>query len=79
MYRSVCSYHTIPSKAQYISMVYKCYVVVGLAYYISCLNLQTHPTQSCFMSSIDLHTQYAYQILLPEAIAIVMAPKDGSR
>ncbi|KAJ8490843.1 hypothetical protein OPV22_012564 [Ensete ventricosum] len=41
--------------------------------------IHTHPTQSCFMSSIDLHTQYAYQILLPEAIAIVMAPKDGSR
>ncbi|KAJ8630692.1 hypothetical protein MRB53_024015 [Persea americana] len=39
----------------------------------------THPTQSCFMSSIDLHTHYSYQIMLPEAIAIVMAPKDSSR
>ena len=23
---------------------------------------QTHPSQSCFMSSIDLHTQYPYQV-----------------
>ncbi|KAK1417451.1 hypothetical protein QVD17_26578 [Tagetes erecta] len=41
--------------------------------------IHTHPTQSCFMSSIDVHTHYAYQIMLPEAIAIVMAPRDGSR
>ncbi|KAJ9550342.1 hypothetical protein OSB04_014387 [Centaurea solstitialis] len=41
--------------------------------------IHTHPTQSCFMSSIDVHTHYAYQIMLPEAIAIVMAPKDSSR
>jgi len=26
------------------------------------LNLQTHPTQSCFMSSIDVHTHYSYQV-----------------
>ncbi|KAJ0989148.1 hypothetical protein J5N97_007504 [Dioscorea zingiberensis] len=41
--------------------------------------IHTHPTQSCFMSSIDVHTHYSYQIMLPEAIAIVMAPRDGSR
>ncbi|XP_019176959.1 PREDICTED: AMSH-like ubiquitin thioesterase 1 [Ipomoea nil] len=41
--------------------------------------IHTHPTQSCFMSSIDVHTQYSYQVMLPEAIAIVMAPKDCSR
>lgn len=41
--------------------------------------IHTHPTQSCFMSSIDVHTHYSYQIMLPEAIAIVMAPKDNSR
>ncbi|XP_073018146.1 AMSH-like ubiquitin thioesterase 1 [Primulina eburnea] len=41
--------------------------------------IHTHPTQSCFMSSIDIHTHYSYQIMLPEAIAIVMAPKDCSR
>ncbi|XP_027359441.1 AMSH-like ubiquitin thioesterase 1 [Abrus precatorius] len=41
--------------------------------------IHTHPTQSCFMSSIDLHTHYSYQIMLPEAVAIVMAPRDSSR
>ncbi|XP_031500757.1 AMSH-like ubiquitin thioesterase 1 [Nymphaea colorata] len=41
--------------------------------------IHTHPTQSCFMSSIDLHTHYSYQIMLPEAIAIVMAPTDTTR
>ncbi|KAJ3692372.1 hypothetical protein LUZ60_012722 [Juncus effusus] len=41
--------------------------------------IHTHPTQSCFMSSIDIHTQYSYQVMLPEAIAIVMAPRDTSR
>ncbi|KAL3677530.1 hypothetical protein R1sor_027478 [Riccia sorocarpa] len=41
--------------------------------------IHTHPSQSCFMSSIDLHTHYSYQIMLPEAIAIVMAPTDSSR
>ncbi|GMN56754.1 hypothetical protein TIFTF001_025870 [Ficus carica] len=39
----------------------------------------THPTQSCFMSSIDVHTHYSYQIMLPESVAIVMAPRDTSR
>lgn len=41
--------------------------------------IHTHPTQSCFMSSIDVHTHYSYQIMLPESIAIVMAPRDSSR
>ncbi|KAI3469316.1 hypothetical protein Pfo_025979 [Paulownia fortunei] len=40
--------------------------------------IHTHPTQTCFMSSVDLHTHYSYQIMLPEAIAIVMAPTDSS-
>ncbi|CAL1397354.1 unnamed protein product [Linum trigynum] len=40
--------------------------------------IHTHPTQTCFMSSVDLHTHYSYQIMLPEAIAIVMAPTDES-
>ncbi|KAL2459307.1 AMSH-like ubiquitin thioesterase 3 [Forsythia ovata] len=38
--------------------------------------IHTHPTQTCFMSSVDLHTHYSYQVMLPEAIAIVMAPMD---
>ncbi|CAK9268576.1 unnamed protein product [Sphagnum jensenii] len=41
--------------------------------------IHTHPSQTCFMSSIDLHTHYSYQIMLQEAIAIVMAPTDPSR
>ncbi|XP_042497069.1 AMSH-like ubiquitin thioesterase 2 isoform X2 [Macadamia integrifolia] len=41
--------------------------------------IHTHPSQTCFMSSIDLHTHYSYQVMLPEAFAIVMAPTDTSR
>ncbi|KAJ3221865.1 hypothetical protein HK099_003011 [Clydaea vesicula] len=37
--------------------------------------IHTHPTQSCFMSSVDLHTHCSYQLMLPEAIAIVLAPR----
>lgn len=36
--------------------------------------IHTHPTQTCFMSSRDLHTHAGYQVGLPEAIAIVCAP-----
>lgn len=39
--------------------------------------IHTHPTQTCFMSSRDLHTQAGYQIMLPESIAIVCAPTDN--
>eukprot|EP01084_Bolivina_argentea_P286497 491469_1 len=38
--------------------------------------IHTHPRQNCFLSSIDLHTQCGYQTMLPEAIAIVVAPRD---
>ncbi|KAK1281336.1 AMSH-like ubiquitin thioesterase 3 [Acorus gramineus] len=41
--------------------------------------IHTHPSQTCFMSSIDLHTQYSYQVMLPESVAIVLAPTDQSR
>lgn len=41
--------------------------------------IHSHPTQTCFMSSIDVHTHCAYQTMLPEAIAIVMAPTDPKR
>nr|XP_048322495.1 AMSH-like ubiquitin thioesterase 2 isoform X4 [Ziziphus jujuba var. spinosa] len=40
--------------------------------------IHTHPSQSCFLSSVDLHTQYSYQVMVPEAFAIVMAPTDTS-
>ncbi|CAM0902353.1 unnamed protein product [Alopecurus aequalis] len=41
--------------------------------------IHTHPTQTCFLSSIDLHNHYSYQVMLPEAVAIVMAPTDTTR
>ncbi|CAL8076876.1 unnamed protein product [Calicophoron daubneyi] len=37
--------------------------------------IHTHPTQTAFLSSVDLHSQLSYQITLPESIAIVCAPK----
>jgi STAM-binding protein len=41
--------------------------------------IHTHPTQTCFMSSVDLHTHCAYQMMMKESIAIVCAPsKDPS-
>jgi len=39
------------------------------------INIQTHPTQTAFLSSVDLHTHCSYQMMLPEAIAIVCSPK----
>ncbi|XP_010553605.1 PREDICTED: AMSH-like ubiquitin thioesterase 2 isoform X2 [Tarenaya hassleriana] len=41
--------------------------------------IHTHPSQGCFMSSVDLHTHYSYQAMVPEAFAIVVAPTDSSR
>lgn len=37
--------------------------------------IHTHPTQTVFLSSVDLHTHCAYQLMIAEAIAIVCAPK----
>nr|XP_045008384.1 STAM-binding protein isoform X3 [Jaculus jaculus] len=37
--------------------------------------IHTHPTQTAFLSSIDLHTHYSYQVILPESIAIVCSPQ----
>ncbi|VDN04515.1 unnamed protein product [Thelazia callipaeda] len=39
--------------------------------------IHTHPSQTAFLSSVDLHTHCSYQMMLPEAIAIVVAPKVG--
>ncbi|PVI06912.1 hypothetical protein DM02DRAFT_609289 [Periconia macrospinosa] len=36
--------------------------------------IHTHPTQTCFMSSRDLHTHVGYQVMMKESIAIVCAP-----
>jgi STAM-binding protein len=37
--------------------------------------IHTHPTQTCFMSSRDLHTHGGYQVQLAESVAIVCAPR----
>ncbi|EGG16290.1 hypothetical protein DFA_09320 [Cavenderia fasciculata] len=37
--------------------------------------IHTHPTQTVFLSSVDIHNQHAYQQQLPESIAIVVSPK----
>ncbi|KAL9042628.1 MAG: hypothetical protein Q9180_000478 [Flavoplaca navasiana] len=39
--------------------------------------IHTHPTQTCFMSSRDLHTHSGYQVMMPESIAIVCAPSKA--
>lgn len=41
--------------------------------------IHTHPSQACFLSSVDLHTHYSYQKLFNEAIAIVIAPRDNPK
>lgn len=38
--------------------------------------IHTHPSQTCFMSSVDLHTHASYQLMLPEAVAVVCAPSS---
>ena len=42
---------------------------------LTCTHTQTHPSQTAFMSSVDLHCHCSYQIMLDEAVAIVCAPK----
>lgn len=44
---------------------------------IVCGWIHTHPTQTCFLSSRDLHTSSGYQIMLPEAVAVVCAPRSN--
>ena len=39
--------------------------------------IHSHPSQRAFLSSVDLHTHAPYQKMLPEAIAIVVAPSAG--
>ncbi|KNE62648.1 hypothetical protein AMAG_07842 [Allomyces macrogynus ATCC 38327] len=40
--------------------------------------IHTHPTQTCFMSSVDLHTHCSYQVMLDEAVAIVLSPRHNN-
>lgn len=42
---------------------------------VTASRIHTHPTQTCFLSSVDLHTSYPYQLMMPEAIAIVCSGK----
>lgn len=48
--------------------------IISIDYELFCF-LQTHPSQTAFLSSVDLHTHCSYQVMMPEAIAIVCAPK----
>ncbi|KAM1102933.1 hypothetical protein ACFX19_011698 [Malus domestica] len=41
--------------------------------------IHTHLSQSCFISSVDCHTHCSYQVMIPEAFAIVTTPTDTSR
>ncbi|KAF8523690.1 Mov34-domain-containing protein [Hysterangium stoloniferum] len=38
--------------------------------------IHTHPTQTCFFTSSDLHTHANFQSMLPEFFGIVCAPKQ---
>lgn len=38
--------------------------------------IHTHPQQGLFMSSMDTHTHCSYQLLLEEAISVILAPRD---
>lgn len=38
--------------------------------------IHTHPSQTAFLSSVDLHTQAGYQIMMPEVILTWMSDKD---
>ncbi|BGP26926.1 hypothetical protein JCM10295v2_005888 [Rhodotorula toruloides] len=37
--------------------------------------IHTHPSQTIFLSSLDLHTHASYQLMLAEAIAVVCSPR----
>eukprot|EP00741_Cyanophora_paradoxa_P019404 tig00021127_g18732.t1 len=41
--------------------------------------IHTHPSQGCFLSSIDMHNLLGYQLQLREAVSIVVAPKHEKR
>ncbi|KAJ2894142.1 hypothetical protein MKZ38_007907 [Zalerion maritima] len=38
--------------------------------------IHTHPTQTCFLSSRDLHTHMGHQLTLAESVAIVCSPRQ---
>jgi STAM-binding protein len=46
---------------------------------VCCVVRAVHAVQTCFLSSVDIHTQCGYQTMLEEAVAIVMAPTDSRK
>lgn len=40
--------------------------------------IHTHPSQTAFLSSVDLHTQAGYQIMMPEVISIPLQSANRS-
>ncbi|KAJ7234942.1 hypothetical protein C8J57DRAFT_1089387, partial [Mycena rebaudengoi] len=38
--------------------------------------VHAHPSQSCSMCSVDLHTHASFQCMLPESFAVVCAPQS---
>ena len=40
--------------------------------------IHSHPSQTAFLSAPDQHTHAGYQSLLPEAVAVVLAPRDAA-
>jgi hypothetical protein len=41
--------------------------------------IHTHPSQDCFMSSVDIHTHCAYQTMLPEVRGGGLGFQKGGR
>ena len=39
--------------------------------------IHTHPQWGLFLSSVDLHNQFNYQMQLPEAVAVVYSPIEA--
>ncbi|ESP03865.1 hypothetical protein LOTGIDRAFT_110402, partial [Lottia gigantea] len=37
--------------------------------------IHTHPSQTAFLSSVDMHTHFPYQKMMPESVAVVCSPK----
>eukprot|EP00741_Cyanophora_paradoxa_P014749 tig00020824_g14227.t1 len=58
---------TDPDEMDYINLMFeRDWKVLGC--------IHTHPSQKCFLSSIDQHNLLGYQLQLPEAVSIVIAP-----
>ena len=56
----------------WVRILFSCWAWRAILFFFS--QIHTHPTQSCFMSSVDLHTHSGFQRMLPESFAVVCAP-----